>query len=149
MQDFYLRTVCANLDISRSFGPGGQGWYYQISHISPSYRGTRSGETWRHVRTKLDTAAWALMQRMRTERCLLATDRGYIGIGPSWAEVGDKISIMSGGSVPLLLRESGTDEDGELLHKLVGECYVYGIMNGEAVEMARTEKLQSQEFVVM
>jgi hypothetical protein len=149
MQDFYLRTVCANLDISRSFGPGGQGWYYQISHISPSYRVTRSGETWRHVRTKLDTAAWALMQRMRTERCLLATERGYIGIGPSWAEVGDKISIMSGGSVPLLIRESGTDEDGELLHKLVGECYVHGIMNGEAVEMARTERLQSQEFVVM
>lgn len=149
MQDFYLRTVCANLDISSSFGPGGQGWYYQISYIPPSYSGTRTGDTWLEVRTELNTATWALMQRMRTERCLFATERGYIGIGPSWAEVGDKISIMSGGSVPLLIRESGTNGAGEPLHKLVGECYVHGIMNGEAVEMARIESLQSQEFVVM
>jgi hypothetical protein len=150
MQDFYLRTVSANLDISRSFGPGGQGWYYRISHISPSYRATRSGDTWRRdVRTTLDRAAWALMQRMRTERCLFATERGYIGIGPSWAEMGDNISIMSGGSVPLLIRENDTNQDGELVHKLVGECYVHGIMNGEAVEMARMERLQSQQFVIM
>jgi hypothetical protein len=58
--------------------------------------------------------------------------------------------------VPLLLRrkkeqEGNEGEDGgrEILHQLVGECYVHGIMSGEALEMAKTEGMAGQDFILI
>jgi len=60
------------------------------------------------------------------------TQRGYVGIGPKATEIGDIVTIISGGRVPFLLRKS------EMLlgsHRLVGECYIHGIMNGEGLHL--------------
>ena len=45
---------------------------------------------------------------------------------PKEARLGDKIVVIKGGQVPLLLRP----QQGSF--RLVGECYVHGIMDGEA-----------------
>ncbi|XXH05340.1 hypothetical protein Hte_011766 [Hypoxylon texense] len=60
-------------------------------------------------------------------RALFVTSKGYIGLAPWNAQAGDKICLLSGGKTPFLLRESKNDN-----HSFVGECYVYGIMGGEA-----------------
>ncbi|KAI1770775.1 HET-domain-containing protein [Hypoxylon cercidicola] len=60
-------------------------------------------------------------------RALFVTSKGYIGLAPWNAQAGDKICLLSGGKTPFLLRESKNDD-----HNFVGECYVYGIMGGEA-----------------
>ncbi|KAI6081479.1 HET-domain-containing protein [Hypoxylon rubiginosum] len=60
-------------------------------------------------------------------RALFVTSKGYIGLAPWNAKAGDKICLLSGGKTPFLLRE--TKEDS---YDFVGECYVYGIMGGEA-----------------
>jgi hypothetical protein len=146
VQDYYLRTVCANLDISDFFQPGGQGWYYRLSSIQPSYRCTRGGTIWKNVNTILEPPSRALMQRMRTKRCLIATERGYLGIAPSWAKEGDEICVLFGGSVPLIIRERG---GGEGVHELVGECYVHGIMNGEAVDIEKMEHVEQRDFILV
>jgi hypothetical protein len=146
-QDAYLRTVCANLDISNSFYPGGQGWYYKLSFISSSYSVTRGGDVRRkNVTTILSPASWALMQRMRIKRYLIATKRGYLGIAPSWVRAGDKICVMSGGSVPLVLRERAGTEGA---HELIGECYVHGIMNGGAVDICRRKGVEYTDFLLV
>jgi hypothetical protein len=49
-----------------------------------------------------------------------------LGRVPRGTEFGDKICIMLGGYVPFVLQESS---DGYF--KFIGECYVYGIMDGE------------------
>jgi hypothetical protein len=46
---------------------------------------------------------------------------------PEATERGDVISVLLGGSMPLMLRPAG----GQF--RLVGECYVHGIMRGEAM----------------
>lgn len=46
---------------------------------------------------------------------------------PPETEFGDAICILYGCSVPVVLRRVGS------YHKVVGECFVYGIMDGEAV----------------
>jgi len=55
-----------------------------------------------------------------------------MGIGPIAAEEEDMICIFPGCNVPLLIRKEND------YHVLVGECFVWGLMDGEAME-ARTD----------
>lgn len=59
----------------------------------------------------------------------VVTKRGFAGVVPALTRVGDTVAVMKGGCVPFVLRESG---DGERW-RLVGECYVCGIMKGEGL----------------
>jgi hypothetical protein len=60
---------------------------------------------------------------------------GYIGIAPQFADSGDMICIIFGAIVPYVLRRL-PDKGFEL----VGEAYVHGIMDGEAMEMGFDEE---------
>lgn len=51
-----------------------------------------------------------------------------IGLGPIEAQVGDSVCIFRGAGVPHVLRRQATGKC-----KLVGEAYVDGVMDGEAV----------------
>ena len=60
-------------------------------------------------------------------RIFIAED-GFIGLGPEALEPGDYICVLAGSRVLLALRPR------EQHHRLVGEAYIPGMMNGEAVE---------------
>lgn len=61
----------------------------------------------------------------------VTTKRGRCGIAPSSVLPGDLVGIFSGGKVPFLLRD-GLRPGGGIF--LIGQCYIDGIMFGEAVE---------------
>ena len=46
----------------------------------------------------------------------------------------DEVFVLSGGDVPFILRQSGSGE-----HRLIGEAFVHGIMNGEMLEDTNLE----------
>jgi hypothetical protein len=69
-------------------------------------------------------------------RNLGVTAGGYLGYVPSSSQIGDKICILFGSPVPFVLRE---DEGG--FFKLVGECYIHGVMDGEAMKERDMETL--------
>ncbi|KAJ8127535.1 hypothetical protein O1611_g6102 [Lasiodiplodia mahajangana] len=56
---------------------------------------------------------------------------GYIGIGPRETQVGDKIVLIQGSRVPMVVRQVLES------YRIVGECYVHGIMNGEAFDESK------------
>ncbi|KAM5350326.1 hypothetical protein ACJ41O_006831 [Fusarium nematophilum] len=55
------------------------------------------------------------------------TSKGYVGLAPGSTEKGDEICIFRGGKTPFVLRKHD-----ELKSVLGGECYIHGIMYGEA-----------------
>lgn len=57
------------------------------------------------------------------------TARGAFLIGPDTTQEGDTVAMLYGGRTPFVLRPR---EDGGWT--LVGECYVHGMMGGEALE---------------
>lgn len=59
----------------------------------------------------------------------VVTLRGFVGLAPPAVQEGDAIAIFDGGAVPFLIRPSKKKPKA---FRLVGECYVHGIMNGEA-----------------
>jgi len=82
-------------------------------------------------------------------RRFFLTKSGYMGIGPRTTVVGDKVHVFKGGNVPFIVRKDGlviADGDGNVSDpsitsvgdsfRLVGDCFVYGLMDGEAFTQA-------------
>ena len=65
-------------------------------------------------------------------RKFLTTTKGLIGLGPRSMQPDDLICIMSGGRVPYILRKEGGH------YRLVGESYVHGLMEGQAIQKGIT-----------
>jgi hypothetical protein len=60
-------------------------------------------------------------------RKFLITKTGSIGLAPPEAKPGDNVAVLVGAPTPHVLRKQGDH------YKLIGECYVHGIMGGEAL----------------
>jgi hypothetical protein len=67
---------------------------------------------------------WALGRR------IVKTVDGHIGLGLSSAEVDDEIWILPRSQVPFILRKATGSTSGSK-YRLIGECYVHGLMHGE------------------
>ena len=61
-------------------------------------------------------------------RNLFASYNGYIGSGPPDMQTDDRITLVAGVPVPLVLRSQG---DGPATFTLIGPAYVHGMMRGE------------------
>jgi hypothetical protein len=73
------------------------------------------------------------------------TKRGYAGLVPGDAEKGDEICVFDGGAVPFILRKSQLKK-GVRRYTLIGECYIHGIMYGEALKF---EDIKEKEFCLI
>ena len=62
------------------------------------------------------------------------------GLGPDDSKVGDLVCVLFGCSVPVVLRRTAPDD-----YEFIGECYVHGIMDGEAVQGLSTQNLNEVE----
>ena len=58
------------------------------------------------------------------------------------AAVGDRVCVLFGGQVLYLLRT----KSGDVEHEFIGECYVHGNVDGEAVT---DKRLSGRELVIM
>lgn len=76
-------------------------------------------------------------------RRLITTEKGYIGLAPAASKKGDEVCILFGCSTPVILRP--LNEGG---YELIGECYVHGIMEGEALKMPENGNGVKQEFAL-
>jgi hypothetical protein len=59
------------------------------------------------------------------------SENGYVGLVPEHTRPGDRICVIFGAIVPFVLRKVLGGE-----FEIVGEAYVHGIMDGEAMDMA-------------
>ncbi|KAH8677658.1 heterokaryon incompatibility protein-domain-containing protein [Xylariales sp. PMI_506] len=65
------------------------------------------------------------------KRRLVTTRQGLVGMVPRAAQRGDVIAILLGCGEPLVLRPDSSQ--GENSFRVVGTCYVHGIMEGELI----------------
>ncbi len=70
------------------------------------------------------------------------TKRGYWVLGPGALAEGDIVCVLLGGKTPFCLRHYERD------HVLVGECYVHGLMNGEAIEDLKKGEYMETSFLI-
>ena len=73
-------------------------------------------------------------------------ERKLFGLGPRGTKVGDRICVLFGCSVPVILRPQWDLFGSEITHhEVVGESYIYGLMDGEAISKFLPET-RIQEF---
>jgi len=71
-------------------------------------------------------------RKMLTERVIFLTKKGRVGLGSAAIEPGDDISLLFGGRCPYVIRPCVNRRDDSYFH-FVGECFIYGLMNGEGL----------------
>ena len=73
-------------------------------------------------------------------RRLITTERDLLGLAPAETKKRDLICILYGCSVPVVLRMHSDEKTGKEYFQFIGECYVHGLMDGEAFDIQKEEK---------
>jgi hypothetical protein len=71
------------------------------------------------------------------------TSKGYFVLAPRVMQVGDIVCVLFGGKMPFILRPWGQR------YLLAGECYVHGLMDGEAMGMLERGEVKEEVFHVI
>ncbi|KAF8854517.1 HET-domain-containing protein [Acephala macrosclerotiorum] len=141
--DVYWQTLCASI-ISRTSDSGSfqdvrisndslqrfryDDWWisYRNGHkdLNSKHQITSEVKKVREILEFLGLVARSTKMR----RLFISKEDGLLGLAPMDAEVGDRIALLEGGSVPYILRPKvGRGNEWEL----IGDAYVHGIMDGE------------------
>jgi hypothetical protein len=129
-------------------GPNGANapsWYcrafiYCLQHLTP----TRDINTNKLIAETEAESSLVLNFLLRVQsviwnrKFLVSKRNRWIGLAPMAAHAEDIICVLHGCSVPVVLRPLRMNvlPDSSVRYLFVGECYIHGMMDGEAVEMA-------------
>ncbi|KAL2068471.1 hypothetical protein VTL71DRAFT_16569 [Oculimacula yallundae] len=103
----------------------------QRAYKSWTDRYSRKGpaEFWDTLKNDAELKGFAIDSSIVTAgKYAFVTEKGFVGMGPRHMLAGDIVIIIAGADVPFVLR---MDEHGQ--YRLIGEAYVQGVMDGEAV----------------
>jgi hypothetical protein len=73
-------------------------------------------------------------------RAFFVSTNGFMGLVPQNATAGDEICILFGLATPFVIRRQGGH------FRFIGECFVYGLMDGEAIEELPEGKVEDFTF---
>jgi len=136
----FNRTLCVDLDFyGRRAQAGARGFDFNPSLVPADFMEHLPDE---ERQGEFHSLVIAAMAHFAVRRRFFVTRKGHMGLGPPGTENGDRICILKGCSVPVLLRKEGE------FHHLVGEVYVCGIMDGEMMEELQNRKQILQRFVI-
>jgi hypothetical protein len=87
---------------------------------------------------------WILLglRGLLSNRSFFMTSKGYMGLGPRYTQKGDKICVLLGCSVPIVIRKAATN------FLVVGDTYVYGMMQGEMMDLTEKGDLQVEDMTL-
>jgi hypothetical protein len=132
--DTFWRTLVADRGPSGTDPPS---WYGNACRYAFT-RGRRDIDVSELLKTSVSTNERQFLRRVQAtvwNRTFFTMRDGEdtlsFGLGPADMTSGDLVAIIFGCSVPVVLRIQS--DLGLLSHELVGECFVHGYMDGEAV----------------
>jgi hypothetical protein len=106
-----------------------------MSHMTALERDAQGGD----IKAFLASAeVWA------TARRFVITEKGYYGLAPQIVQEGDMCCVIYGMCVPVILRKIAEDNRC----KFVGEAFMFGLMNGEAIKHIEEWGLKEQDVVL-
>ncbi|KAF2844336.1 hypothetical protein T440DRAFT_473471 [Plenodomus tracheiphilus IPT5] len=125
-----IKKIIQTLTAGQNTDPGFFGhalhWFAQHTHILPI--ASLLQRMPRSSRQRADSGRFhEAFVRACVDRRFFVTQNGLMGIGPDAMKEGDTIAILFGGRVPYLLKAVSRR------YKVVGECYISELMDGEAI----------------
>ena len=114
--------------------------------------GVHKHDEWTFFDPWQDMAFAALVKGASFGRRFMITERGFMGLAPAPASVGDMVCVVEGSQTPLVLAKVGhyefhnPDTPNLIDWHFVGDCYLHGIMDGEAWQ--NTEEGEHESFLI-
>lgn len=147
----FARTLCAGRNAygSRVKDGGLALARHFVAYVLKSFSADDDGASctwWKSRQTQLgggegDARDFEQISRPACDgRSLFVTSGGHLGLCSVAARAGDSLCVLGGASMPFILRPRSlcSDGDGGLDgFTVIGECYVDGLMDDEAVEAMR------------
>ncbi|CZR53667.1 uncharacterized protein PAC_03547 [Phialocephala subalpina] len=90
--------------------------------------GGRTHDEWAEWVDRIQASFSASLARAADKKWFFVAAKGYMGFCSREVRDGDAVVVLAGCEVPLIIRECGG------FHVVVGECFVWGIMDGEIGE---------------
>ena len=142
----FWRTMVANvlLDGGRRPIPASKKHAAYFESWKQSLQLLKHGSQLTEPRMAHEAGVFAASKKQATSgRRFSLTSRGYLGLVPTETATEDVICILLGSKVPFVLSPKQSDISGTTVYSLIGDCYVHGIMTGEAMGDAN---LETREF---
>ncbi|RAQ99947.1 heterokaryon incompatibility protein [Stemphylium lycopersici] len=98
--------------------------YFQLRNALASQQSSSTSRP-----SVLENVLFSSLCGMVPNHAFFIMEKGHLGMGPPDMRLGDQVWVLHGGNVPFVMRER---LQGDGLH-LVGDAYVHGIMDGQAV----------------
>lgn len=83
----------------------------------------------------------AVYNALRNRRFFITTG-GSMGVGPRTMQAQDTIAVLHGCRWPVVLRQT------DCHYKIIGTCYVHGIMDGEVVQKKEEEGEEAEVIII-
>lgn len=107
------------------------------------------GSEWPNTETERTPLNDAIIDLTTQDRALFVSTSGRIGLGPRSLRTGDCTYVILGCRVPIALRKQRTHSDSENVFTVVGECYVEGFMDGQAVRTTSDWQRKQKTIVLI
>ena len=136
--DAFCSTICANVFTNMTWPP---------HPVYPQFEKSRdfllailedSSRTFTYTPGSDVSLYLGLVLELCHKRSFITTEEGYIGLAPEASKPGDQICVLLGCKKPLVLRPTP-----DLQYQVVGECYVHGLGDAEALLGPLPENYQS------
>ncbi len=128
----YYQRACEK--VFRRVGPG--------SSLNIQQEILRSGPMTQEFLQRVEAVVWG--------RRLIKTEKhGFVGLAPGATKKRDVVAILYGLSVPVVLRQVQDSSEGDSVFTMVGECFIYGMMNGEALDLQEAQGIRDQTFMLL
>ncbi len=141
----FWRTLTCSHDMRMEPGPATHGIWMKsfvelvLKEETANGDWVKANKDWVQERLLDFQQIHAVIGLMNKNRRFCSTTDGRIGLVPRSAAAGDVICVLYGGRVPYVLRPC-KDE-----YTLIGESYIHGLMDGEAMDLGQFE---SREFAL-
>ena len=142
----FSRTMVCDMDITRnrlspesaaSLPSQMQQVIDHIEQYNGNFETDDSRSAWERAALSHSVSATIAMQALAKFLKFGVTESGRFMQAPYASQPGDRICVLVGGEVPFIIRSTGRGT-----YTLVGECYVDGIMDGEALKIGNHTKAQ-------
>lgn len=82
-------------------------------------------------------------------RRFFTTKKEYSGLAPQQCRNGDLVVVLAGGSTPYIICRASQGSSPKKYHAIVGDAYVHGIMDGEALKLPDGTERELEEVLLI
>ena len=144
------RTEKFHIQLEREFGHGRISHTFRrgaVAHVLDEY----SDRAWPdQEQDKAQEEERSLTEEVTRNRKFCITELGRMGLVPASTEVGDRVVVLFGMQTPAILRKLApvSVDARPACYQLLGENFVQGLMDGEAIRAIEMGNFQAEDLII-